>query len=107
MPKQSSEVAHPEKDDRVLYIFAYLLMWISGLIMFLTVGQTNKRMKFHAVQSVLVGIVVFVLIIIPLPLIPLIGILIWIYGLYVGFMAFEGRDLSMPGIGDYAEKYSK
>lgn len=104
--KQSKEVPHPEKDERILYVFNYLLTWLSGLILFLTEGQSNKRMKFHALQAIFLGIVTFIV-----AWIPIIGwltaFLLWLYGMYVGVAAYGGRDISMPVIGDYAEKYSK
>ena len=75
--------------------------------MFVTVGQTNARMKFHALQAIIVGIVGFIL-----GFIPFIGglfaFLIWIYGLYVGYRAYEyNEDVSMPVIGDFAKQNSK
>ena len=106
MPKKS-ETPRPEKDDRVLYIFTYLLTWISGLMVFITVGQSNKRMKFHAIQAVLLGIVTFIIAWIPFPFLYLVGFLLWLYGIYVGVVAYNGRDISMPVIGDYAKRYSK
>ncbi|MDE1866045.1 MAG: hypothetical protein KGH94_05420 [Candidatus Micrarchaeota archaeon] len=107
MPKTPSDVPHPEKDERIVYLFTYLLLWISGLLVFLTEAKKNKRIKYHAVQATILGVIVFVLVIAPLPLVPLLGFLLWIYGMYVAFMAYEGRDISMPVIGQYAEQYSK
>ena len=103
---EASEVPHPERDERVLYIAAYLFTWISGILLYITLGQTNKRMKFHAVQAILLGIATFIIAVIPLPFFTLIAFLVWVYGMYVGVVAYNGRDISMPVIGEYAERYS-
>jgi uncharacterized membrane protein len=103
---KSGEVPHPEVDDNILYVFAYLLTWLSGLLLFITVGQKNKRIRFHAIQAILLGIVVFVLAWIPLPFFWLIAVVVWLYGMYIGFIGYQGRDISMPVIGEYALKYS-
>jgi uncharacterized membrane protein len=63
-------------------------------------------MKFHAIQAILLGIAAFIIVLIPVPFFYLIGFLVWIYGMYVGVVAYNGRDISMPVIGEYAEKYS-
>ena len=102
----AEEVPHPEVDDNVLYIFAYLLTWISGIVLFVTVGQKNKRIKFHAIQAIILGVAAFVLAWIPLPFFYLIGVVVWLYGLYIGFMGYTGRDISVPVIGEYALEYS-
>jgi uncharacterized membrane protein len=100
------EVPHPERDERVLYIAAYLFTWLSGIILYITMGQTNKRMKFHAIQAILLGIATFVIAWIPLPFFYVIAFVMWIYGMYIGVVAYNGRDISMPVLGEYAEKYS-
>ena len=74
--------------------------------MFVTVAQTNKRMKFHAIQAVLLGIASFIIGWVPLPFFNIAGLVLWLYGLYVGLLAYEGRDISIPVIGEYAIKHS-
>ncbi len=93
------------KGNDILFIFAYLIPILTGLLMYITVGQTNKRMKFHSLQAIMLGIVLIVLGWIPI--IGLIGLLVWLYGLYVGWRAYEGEDLDIPVIGDFAHQYSK
>ena len=97
-----------EKGD-IMYIFIYLLSWLSGIIVFVTKGQNDKRMKFHSLQAIFLGIVAivldFVLFFIPI-LGQLIAFLIWLYGMYIAFKAYEGKDIKVPVIADYAVKYS-
>lgn len=93
-------------DESILYLVTYLLTWLTGILIYITAGQKNKRLKFHAVQAILVGIVIFVL-----GWIPIIGwiiaILLWLYGMYVGYEGgYQGKDIEVPVIGPFARKYS-
>lgn len=36
----------------------------------------------------------------------LLNLFIWLYGLYVGFEAYNGNDITIPVITDYAKRYS-
>ncbi|HUC38861.1 MAG TPA: hypothetical protein VL944_01900 [Candidatus Acidoferrum sp.] len=92
-------------DSRVLFIITYLVLWLSGLLVYLTEGQTNKRLRFHSLQAMFLGIITFVI-----AFIPVINILawpLWILGLIIGAMAYNGNDVTIPMIGDYAKKESK
>jgi uncharacterized membrane protein len=119
MPKKVSEEeketpaaptgAKSVKGD-VLYIVCYLFTWLSGLILYLTEGKTNKEMRFHALQAIGVGLAMIVcwfffwLLFIPV----LIAIALWIYGLYVGYVAYStGERKLIPVIGEYALKYAE
>ena len=72
-----------KQDSNLLFIFAYLLTWLSGIILYITVGQKDKRVKFHSLQAIFLGIVIFILAYIPI--ISLVSILVWLYGLYIGY----------------------
>lgn len=98
---------------------SYVFGWISGLFFFLA-ERRNRFVRFHAMQSILVFIAVTIVwtvlkIIFALPIIggilgcflgPIFGLatfLIWV-GLIV--MAFLGREVRIPIIGDYAARFS-
>jgi uncharacterized membrane protein len=93
----------------IIYIFTYILTWITGLIIFLTEGQKNNRIKFHSLQAIFLGITAIVLDLI-LFFVPFLGpflvFLIWVYGMYIAVKAYNGEDVKAPVIGDYAAKYS-
>lgn len=103
-------------DLKLLFIVSYLLLWVSGIVVYLLYGGRNKRLRFHAVQAVLYGIAVTILDIVfgiagalLFPLGFVLGIvilLLWLYGLYVGYRAMEGEDIRITTIGDMAERYS-
>lgn len=96
-------------NDNTLAFVAYILTWLTGLIVFLIAKDNAKDVKFvkfHAMQAILLGVVAFVF------SITIIGIilapLIWLYGLYIGFMyAYKGQKYYAPIIGEYAERYSQ
>lgn len=94
-----------KNEKSLVFIFAYLLAWLSGLIVYITAGQENKRMKFHAIQAIFLGVIGFVISFIPI--IGLIWVLVWLYGMYIGWRAYEGEDVEVPYIGDYAHHYSQ
>ncbi len=95
-----------KQGNGLVYIFAYLLTWLTGLIVFITVGQNDKRAKFHALQAIFLGVLLFVIGWIPFLgwIIELLG---WLYGLYIGYMAYTGQDIEVPVLGAYARQYSK
>jgi uncharacterized membrane protein len=88
------------------------LTWIAGLIIFL-VEKQNRFARFHAMQSILLTVVTFVVWII-VGFIPFLGLvlgpLVWIAGFILWLMcvinAFQGRYFKLPVIGDYAERWS-
>jgi len=98
-----------KEKGNIIYIFTYILTWITGLIIFLTEGQKNNRIKFHSLQAIFLGITAIVLDLI-LFFVPFLGpflvFLIWVYGMYIAVKAYNGEDVKAPVIGDYAAKYS-
>ena len=66
-------------------------------------------MKMHAIQVMLLGLMAIIVSIV-LGIIPIlssfIGLIIWIYGIYVGVKAYSGTDVSIPGLTPYAERHA-
>jgi uncharacterized membrane protein len=111
-----------KSDDNLMAVIAYLFCPITGLIIYLMEkDKPDKRrfVMFHAVQSIILGIV-FVAIyfflgiinIIPIIgniisligflIVPLAGLVVWIFMLY---KAYSGEEYHLPVIGDYTEQY--
>ncbi|MFH1222427.1 MAG: DUF4870 domain-containing protein [Candidatus Micrarchaeota archaeon] len=96
-------------DDNTLAAVSYVFSWLSGAIVFFIAkdkAKDTEYVQFHAMQSLILGLVSFVLCFV------LIGVLvapfIWLYGLYIAFVyAYKGKKYSIPYIGEYAEKYAK
>lgn len=96
-------------EKNIEYIFVYLFMWLSGIIVFFTIGQKDKRLKFHSLQAIFLGVIAvvldFILVFVPF-LGSLVAFLIFIYGMYIAVKAYYGEDIEIPVITDYAAKYS-
>jgi uncharacterized membrane protein len=107
MPKGSSKVSSDNKD--IAYFLTYLLLWITGLIVYFTKAHDDKKAKFHAIQAILLGLISAIISIIILPFLPVIWILsflIWIYGLYIGYLAYNGKPANIPYISGFAQSHS-
>jgi uncharacterized membrane protein len=102
--KEKTGTVSDGEDGKLLSLVAYIFSWVTGLIVF--VIAKNMVAKFHGMQSIILGLIGF-LISWTVILFP-ISILLWIYGLYVGFVYGyqKGEIHKMPLIGDYAERYS-
>ena len=94
----------------VAALLAYLLGWVSGLILFL-IEKENKFVRFHAMQSIITFGALTVLFI-ALGFIPFVG---WILMPFLGLAqlvlwillmvkAYQGEKFMLPVIGEMAEK---
>jgi uncharacterized membrane protein len=89
------------------YILIYLFEFITGIAFFLMV-KGDARKKQHSIQAVILGIISIIVAIIFffMPVIAdVIDAMIWIYGMYIGYMASIGSDADIPYITDFAKKY--
>jgi uncharacterized membrane protein len=96
-------------ERRLLLVFAYLLTWLSGVIVLFINDGRDQNLKFHSLQAIFLGILITViwmgsfLLIPPVRIIDyLMDFLLYLYGLYVGIQAYSGRSISMPVIGTLA-----
>ena len=91
-------------------VLCYVLGFITG-ILFLVLEKDNKFIRFHAMQSIVTFLALFVILmvigIIPFlgwilsELIGLVGIILW---LLLMFKAYQGEKYKLPIAGDFAEK---
>ena len=97
-------------DANIAALLTYLLGFISGII-FLAIEKDSQFVRFHAMQSTIVSVGLFVLNI-ALGFIPILG---WLVGLllapvafilwiFLMFKAFQGERFKLPVIGDIAEQ---
>ncbi len=117
------------KPDSFWYVILYVLPILGAIAVSVLYSSSDDRMKFHKIQSSIVGIVLIILFIIGrvlvILLIPtatnfnysavfseiglvslilgLISLLLWLYGIFVGIRAMDGKDMEMPVIGKYAK----
>ncbi len=93
------------KDENFLYIVAYVLEWLSGIVVFAVAKQSEKRLRFHALQAVFLGILATVLSFIPV-IGWFLGVLLWLAGIVIGIKAYQGEDINLPILGEYAKKHA-
>jgi uncharacterized membrane protein len=96
--------------ENVAAMLCYVFWWFSG-IAFLVLEPNNKNIKFHAWQSIIISVPIFIVAIIfsVIPGIWFIGTILWVGGwvllLYVGLMAYQGRKIVVPYAGPLAQKW--
>ncbi|SFT23515.1 DUF4870 domain-containing protein [Paenibacillus sp. BC26] len=97
-------------DPKIVGLLCYLGSFVTG-ILFLVLEKRSNFVKFHAMQSILISVVLVVINIV-LGFIPFIG---WLLGfllaplsfiLWIALMllALQGKRFKLPVIGDYAEQ---
>lgn len=99
-------------DENLAGMFSYLLGFITGIIFFI-LEKESKFVKFHAMQSIILSVVLTILygILSFIPIIgwmlllilPLITLILWIV---LMLKAYKYEYFKLPFIGDLAEKYS-
>ncbi|MGD0916117.1 MAG: DUF4870 domain-containing protein [Thermodesulfobacteriota bacterium] len=96
-------------DENVAGFFCYLLGFITGIV-FLVVEKESRFVKFHAMQSTITFLSLFVICMI-LGWIPIIGLLVypvWILSLilwlFLMIKALRGERYSLPIVGKMAEE---
>jgi uncharacterized membrane protein len=97
-------------DENIEGLLCYVLGFITG-ILFLVLEKENRFVRFHAMQSIVTFLLLFVISMvigfIPIigwvisPLIGLAGLILW---LLLMFKAYKGEKYKMPIAGDFAEK---
>ncbi len=109
-PLKWAEVGDLSKDDKIMYIFSYLLTWLSGIIVYILYSEKDRNLRFHAVQSILLGIIITIIgifsafLFFPVSIFTdLFAFLLYLYGIYVGYKAYTGVNISIPVIGDMAK----
>lgn len=97
-------------DENITGLLCYVLGFITG-ILFLVLEKENKFVRFHAMQSLVTFLALFVITIvigwIPVigwllsPLLGLLGLILWLLLMY---KAYKGERYKLPFAGDFAEK---
>jgi uncharacterized membrane protein len=99
-------------EENVAGFFCYLLGFITGII-FVVVEKKSSFVKFHAMQSTITFLSLFIISFI-LGFIPVLGLLvypIWILSLILWLLlmikALQGERYSLPIVGKMAEEKTK
>jgi uncharacterized membrane protein len=102
----SASKSQKQERNLILCVGTYFFTWLSGIVVYLFINKKEDAyLKFHALQAILLGIAIFVVFWIPIPFFPILSLILWIYGLYVGYEASQGNDIEMPIIGEFVKKH--
>jgi uncharacterized membrane protein len=101
---------HP--NSKTLAAVAYILTWVTGLIILFTAPKDDRYARWHAIQAIGLGVAVTVLwIIYTIVLRGMLGPLVWIFQLLVivvvivlAVKAYQGDGIRLPVVGDMADK---
>lgn len=110
MDESESKKTSSGMEENVAGLLCYLAGFITGII-FLFIEKENQFIRFHAMQSIALSVVMIVISIV-LSFIPVIG---WIVALFLPlaylvlwiFMmwkAYQGEMYKLPVLGDFSEK---
>lgn len=110
-------------DPKLAALLSYLLSWVTGLIFYL-IEKDDKYVRFHAMQSIILG-VVWIIVIVVLQtlfsvfifiapalvsllalLIPLLWLGMVVLTIVLMVKAYQGEKFKLPVIGDMAERYA-
>jgi uncharacterized membrane protein len=96
--------------QRIFLFLTYVLTLITGFIFYL-IAKDDKELRKHSLQAILLGVIQIIVAVV-FAFIPFIGFLggiinflIWVYGLYVGYEAYSGREVRIPVISDFADTH--
>lgn len=126
--EELKESAAKSTPSNTMAAVAYLLGLITGVIVYLVCDKNDKYVRFHAMQAILVGIVLcivgFIAVCIDVlsfvilgaitgPLVCLCAIVFWggtaviilAPTVFLMYQAYIGNKFKVPVLGDFAEKY--
>jgi uncharacterized membrane protein len=109
-PTTTGEKSSTNLDVNLAAALTYLLWFITGIV-FLVIEKDSKFVRFHAMQSTLTFVAIFVINMV-FGMIPLLGLLVvmimWpvsvILWLILMYKAYQGEKFKLPIIGDMAEQ---
>ncbi|NLF00507.1 MAG: hypothetical protein GX601_05945 [Anaerolineales bacterium] len=95
-PEVGGEVT---QDDKLWALLSYIFCPIIGIVVLLMEDKKNRPfMRYNAVVSIVLGVITIVL------SWACIGIIAWIYGIFLGIKAYKGEWVEVPVISDWVRK---
>ena len=98
--------------ENIASLLCYFGFWVTGII-FIMLEQSNKTVRFHAFQSVIVfgslNLAYYVFWFVPVfdriinSLLGVLAVIIWVV---LMFRTYQGQKLKLPVIGGLAEKWA-
>lgn len=86
-------------DDKLWALLGYIIPLIALIALLMEDKKARPFIKYHAWQALLISVVTVIL-----SLTACLWVIPWIYGIYVGFKAYQGEWVVVPMITDFAKK---
>lgn len=84
------------QDDKLWSLLSYIFCPLIGIIVLLIEDKKNRPfIKYNAVVSIILGILGVLL------SWACIGILVWVYAIYLGIKSYQGELVQVPVISDF------
>lgn len=91
-PVESEEIT---SDDKLWALLSYIFCPLIGIVILLLEDKKNRPfLKYNAVVSIIMGVLVIVL------SWACLGVLVWFYAVYLGFKSYQGELVEVPVISD-------
>ena len=107
-PPAAQAPADNASNSRTLAAVAYILTWLTGLIIFL-VAKNDKYARWHAIQAIGLGIAAFVVsFVIGLVGLGVLSFMWWVLVIvaiiWLAVKAYQGEKIRLPLLADWADK---
>ena len=87
------------QDDKLWSLLSYIFAPVIGIIMLLIEDKKDRPfIKYNAWVSIILGVVAIVL------SWACVGILVWIYAIYLGIKSYQGDWVEVPLVTDFVKK---
>ncbi len=93
--------APSEANDKLLAALSYPIGFIISLIILLTDMKARPFMKYHAIQSLAINLVLWIVIGVTAPFTCGISGLLWFVTLYWAYLAYQGQMFVIPVVTDF------
>jgi uncharacterized membrane protein len=109
-PPEMPEVKPPSDDStgKILAALGYLFWVVALIALLIDPYKADKFVRFHAVQGLALGIVVWALSAVGMPILGLgavIGIAGFIYQIYLAVKAWNGEMIKVPVLYNFVKNY--
>lgn len=79
------------ENKRLLVAICYVIPLLGGIVLFL-IAEGNRILKFHAFQSIILGLIVWVLGAVSFCFAGVLGFILWLYCLYGAYLIYTTGD---------------
>lgn len=84
-------------DDKLWSLLGYVFPIIAIIALIMEDKKARPFVKYHAVQALILGVAAAILSGV------CIGLLVWLYAIYIGFQAYQGQWSEVPMVTDFAK----